>query len=85
MRDIGPLLTPAAVGAVVSLVVTAISNALSYRAKIDEGLRDTRLALYRVLWKKTELLPKWPRRTDVTYEDLHELSGELRNWWLDST
>lgn len=82
MRDIGPLLTPAAVGAVVSLVVTSISNALSYRAKVDEGLRDTRLALYRALWKKTELLPKWPRRTDVNYENLHKLSEELRDWYF---
>ncbi len=82
MRDMGPLLTPAAVGGVVSLVVTAIGNALGYRAKVDEGLRATRLALYKVLWKKTELLPQWPRRTDVTYEKLHDLSEELRDWYF---
>src|ERR1700674_417918 len=82
MRHLGPLLTPAIVGAVVSFVVAILSNALSYRAKVDEGLRDTRLALYRVLWKKTELLPKWPRRTDVTYENLRDLSEELRDWYF---
>jgi hypothetical protein len=82
VRNIGPLVTPAVVGAVVSFVVAILSNALSYRAKVDEGLRDTRLALYRVLWKKTELLPKWPRRTDVTYEKLCDLSEELRNWYF---
>jgi hypothetical protein len=82
MRDLGPLVTPAVVGGVVSFVVSTLSNALSYRAKVDEGLRDTRLALYRVLWKKTEILPKWPHRTDVTYEKLHELSEELRNWYF---
>ncbi len=82
MPDLGPLVMPAVVGGVVSLAVTVIGNALGYRAKVDEGLRATRLALYRVLWKKTELLPKWPRRTDVTYEKLHDLSEELRDWYF---
>jgi hypothetical protein len=82
MADLGSWVTPAVVGGVVSLVVSILGSALSYRAKVDEGLRDTRLALYRVLWKQTELLPKWPRRTDVTYEKLRDLSEKFRDWYF---
>jgi hypothetical protein len=61
----------------------SIQNMLSARPKIDESLRDARLPAYKVLWQKTKLLPKWPRSSQVTYEKLAELSGELRDWFFD--
>ena len=71
------------VSGVVAIIVSVLASILSYRTKVDEGLRDKRLMLYKVLWKKTELLPKWPRRTDVTYEKLREFSEELQKWYFD--
>jgi hypothetical protein len=81
--DAGGVIMPAIIGAVVSYIGAIFSNALSYRAKVDEGLREKRIELYRILWKKTDLLPKWPPRTDLTYEMLSVFSEELRAWYFD--
>jgi hypothetical protein len=83
LAETGNVVVSAIVGGVASVVVAVIASVLNYRTKVDEGLRDTRLTLYKVLWKKTELLPKWPRRTDVTYEQLRGFSEELRKWYFD--
>ncbi len=37
---------------------------------------------YKDLWEMTELLPKWPRRPDVTYRDVAELSTHLQQWYF---
>ncbi len=83
LADTGNVVVSAIVGGVASVVVAVIASVLNYRTKVDEGLRDTRLTLYKALWKKTELLPKWPRRTDVTYEHLRVFSEDLRKWYFD--
>jgi hypothetical protein len=79
----GDAITAALVGGVVSIVVSFAASAFTYRTKVDETLRDKRLTLYKALWQKTGLLPKWPRRADLTYEQLQEFSQELRNWYFD--
>jgi hypothetical protein len=79
----GDAITAAVVGGVVSIVVSFAAGALTYRTKVDEALRDKRLTLYKDLWRKTGLLPKWPRRSDLTYEQLEEFSQELRKWYFD--
>src|SRR4051794_8281989 len=76
-------LVPALIGAVVAFIGALYSNALERRTKIDESLRDKRIDLYQKLWAKTKLLPKWPRSSDVTYEQLFGLSEELRDWYFD--
>ncbi|HYP40837.1 MAG TPA: hypothetical protein VEX13_10800 [Chloroflexia bacterium] len=78
------VIVPAIVGALAGFVSAAAKNALDARSKIDEQLRQTRITLYKVLWQKTKLLPKWPRATNVTYEDLAQLSEELRDWYFDN-
>jgi hypothetical protein len=79
----GDAVTAAIVGGLVSIVVSFAASAFTYRTKVDEGLREKRLTLYKDLWQKTGLLPKWPRRTDLTYEQLHEFSEHLRKWYFD--
>lgn len=83
MADMASVVTSAAVGAVVSYGGAIINNILNTRAKVDEGLRETRIRVYQDLWKKTHLLPKWPRRTDVTYEMLQAFSQQLCDWYFD--
>ena len=51
-------------------------------ADIDVDLRVRRIAVYKELWSATSLLPKWPKATDVTYEDLLRFSEDLRDWYF---
>jgi hypothetical protein len=91
MDKLSTVIVSALVGGAVSAIGALIQSALSARAKIDESLRSDRVAAYKMLWKKTSLLPLWPRATDVTYEQLSCFSADLRDWyfndggWLFST
>jgi hypothetical protein len=49
---------------------------------IDLDLRSRRIAVYSELWKATEILPKWPRAEQVTYEQLYGFSKQLRDWYF---
>lgn len=83
MADMASVVTSAAIGAVVSYGGAVINNILNTRARVDESLRETRIGVYRDLWKKTELLRKYPRRTDVTYEMLQAFSQQLCDWYFN--
>ena len=49
---------------------------------IDIDLRTKRIGVYEELWKSTAILPKWPKATDVTYEQLLLFSESLRTWYF---
>lgn len=70
-------------GAILTAIVFMVKNAVSQRTKIDETVLIERRELYKKLWEKTKLLPKWPKATNVTYEKLHTLSEELRDWYFN--
>lgn len=55
---------------------------LEFSSDIDIHLREQRISMYTELWKKTELLPKWPRSPNVTYMKLTEFSKGLRDWYF---
>jgi hypothetical protein len=59
-----------------------IAQAQKLMQSIDLDLREKRVAVYPALWKETALLPKWPRATGVTYEDLRRFSETLRDWYF---
>lgn len=40
------------------------------------------VSAYRRLWALTDVLPRWPKRDDATYEDLGGLSERLRAWYF---
>jgi hypothetical protein len=69
-------------GALLTAIGVMAKNALSQRTKIDETVMKERRELYKKLWEKTKLLPKWPQATNVTYAKLLTLSEELRDWYL---
>lgn len=83
MDNLTTTLISSLMGAGVAAISLLISNALNFRVRIDENLREKRLAVYKTLWEKTKILPKWPKNPDVTYENLHKFSGELRDWYFD--
>ena len=51
-------------------------------ADIDVDLRKRRIRVYRELWTCTSLLPKWPKASGVTYEQLLTFSQTLRDWYF---
>jgi len=57
---------------------------LAMAATIDTDLRGRRFAVYAELWKKTGVLPQWPRNRELMYPDLRELTDELRKWYFES-
>jgi hypothetical protein len=46
-------------------------------------LQRERIAAYRGLWELTQLLPKWPRSKEVSYEHMGDLSKSLRDWYFN--
>jgi hypothetical protein len=83
MADILTVVISSLVGAAVAYIGAVAKSALDFRTKVDEGLIKTRTDVYRVLWKKTALLPKWPRAENVTYEKMEDLSKQFRQWYFE--
>jgi len=46
------------------------------------GLLADTVAAYKRLWELTNILPRWPRRTDASYDDLADFSEALRDWYF---
>jgi hypothetical protein len=82
MSDLSTVLIASAVGAAAAAIGSLINNFISVRTKIDEQLRTDRTKVYELLWKKTILLPLWPRNHGVTYDDLAGLSEEFKDWYF---
>jgi hypothetical protein len=80
MDKLSTIIVSALIGGAVSAIGALIQSALSARTIIGESIRSDRVTAYKLLWKKTALLPLWPRATDVTYEQLSCFSAELRDW-----
>lgn len=51
-------------------------------ADIDVDLRVRRIDVYQELWTATSLLPKWPKASGLTYEQLLTFSQTLRDWYF---
>jgi hypothetical protein len=75
------------VGALATLMIGTIGAllgaALTSRAKIDEGLRDSRLKVYPQLWEHTATASQWPRNSLNTTQ-LSEFHKALRHWYYTS-
>jgi hypothetical protein len=59
-----------------------IAQSQKFLQDVDLDLRKRRIEVYGELWEATALLPKWPKATDVTYEQLLEFSRSLRTWYF---
>lgn len=55
---------------------------LAFASVIDTDLRTRRILVYAELWEMTGLLPMWPWNTDLEYDALHQLTGDLRDWYF---
>lgn len=56
---------------------------LATATTIDSDLRAHRIEVYCELWKKTGLLPQWPRNPQLTYPQLRQFSTDLRDWYFE--
>jgi len=59
-----------------------ISHLLAQRHGLDLAVYKQRAEVYKGLWEKTALLPKWPKNAGVTYAQARNLSEELRKWYF---
>jgi hypothetical protein len=75
-------LVAALVGGASGYVSAFLTNVIERRRVIDESVRAVRTSRYAELWRRTSVLPKWPRDEGVTYGDLAELSKWLRSWYF---
>jgi len=58
-------------------------STLALATAVDTDLRQRRINVYVELWKKTGVLPRWPRNSELRYQDLHDLTAGLRSWFFD--
>ncbi len=56
---------------------------LATATTIDSDLRAHRIEVYCELWKKTGLLPQWPRNQQLTYAELRQFTTDLRDWYFE--
>ena len=56
---------------------------LATATTIDSDLRAHRIEVYAELWKKTGLLPQWPRNQQLTYPQLRQFTTDLRDWYFE--
>jgi hypothetical protein len=74
----------AALLGIAGLVVGALINhLLAGRQGVDAAIRERRLAVYKELWLKTDVLPKWPRKLETSRAELKKFSEDLRNWYFN--
>ncbi len=55
---------------------------VAFTSSVDIDLREKRIPVYAELWEKTGLLPMWPWNTELTYQELHELTSDFRDWYF---
>jgi hypothetical protein len=65
---------------VVAAIGALVGAAVNSRAKIDEGLREQRLAVYPQLWALTSFASTWPRQ-DPSWQELDGVHRSLRHWY----
>jgi hypothetical protein len=81
-HNAAPSIAIAAITTLGAFIGALISHFLIQRRSVDLAVHRSRGEVYKVVWEKTGLLSKWPRRAGVKYSDLRTLSEELRNWYF---
>jgi hypothetical protein len=70
------------VGGGAGYVSALLTNIIQRRAVIDESVRTIRAESYAVIWRRMSLLPLWPRARGVTFEQILNMSEDLRDWYF---
>jgi hypothetical protein len=70
-------------GGAVAYLGALINSSLAMRTHIDQSLREIRISVYKDLWRRTGLLPQWPKSREVTYAKLADFSRDLRHWYFN--
>jgi hypothetical protein len=80
---------------VVTIVVSAVSGTLGAylgalwgsrqqaRRTIYERIHESRMRLYKDIWKKTGILPRRPKVTTITYGRIAQFGMELQEWYYE--
>ncbi len=73
----------ALVGAIATYLVAILKLRRELEYKYDTDLRDKRIPEYLELWKLLEVLAKYARPKQLTFDDLSKLSASLRQWYYE--
>jgi hypothetical protein len=57
-------------------------SSVAFVSAVDTDLRTKRIPVYAELWEKTGLLPMWPWNTELKYEEVRQLTSDLRDWYF---
>lgn len=72
----------ALLGALATYVFAVLKLRKELEYKYDTDLRDKRIPQYLALWMLLEVLAKYARPRQLTFEDLRQLSVSLREWYF---
>lgn len=78
------IVIPAIVGAVTGLMAAYFKSLVDYRHEISADLLEKRFGAYTEVWKLTEILPKWPKSSNVTKQTLDQFSLNLQKWYFNT-
>lgn len=82
MSEVATLALSGVVGAVTGFLAALLRSALEERVKVDAELRGVRTPLYKEIWHRMALVPRWPQNEELTYADLRAFSEWLRDWYF---
>lgn len=85
LRAVTVLVPEGDVAAEVVAAVSALSSSpgLAESAALDAQVLNGRIEAYKKLWALTQLLPKWPRDENITYDGMGAFSKTLRKWYFN--
>jgi hypothetical protein len=73
----------ALIGIAGTILGAVVNGALATRAKVNEEMRELRLASYPLLWQLSSRFSRWPRVTN-SYAELGELHAWFRSWYYEA-
>jgi len=83
MREFVTVIISASTGALGAYLGALWGSRQQARRTIYERIHESRMRLYKHLWKKTGSLPRRPKNSSTTYGEIAQLGVELRDWYYD--
>jgi hypothetical protein len=72
------------IGVVTGFLGALLKSWLDSRLRLDEETRKERWRVYKLLWTSMKAVPKWPRDTELTNENLLDFSRGCRDWYFST-
>ena len=83
MTEVVTIVVSSATGALGAYLGALWGSRQQARRTIDERIHDSRMRLYKDIWKKTGIMPRRPKTTTITYGRIAQLGVELQGWYYE--